>query len=82
MALNKAVQIPTNLDLLQNATPKWLVHAVSYLNEDSSPRRNAWAKCIAGEWNLNYDCVTSIAALNAWNRLSGFSKACKSRYGV
>lgn len=72
--------MPTNLGPLRNATPKWLVNVVSYLNENPSPTtdipevypigRNAWAKCIAGEWNLSYDCITSIAVLNAWNQMS------------
>lgn len=79
VALKKPVRMPTNLGPLRNATPKWLVHAMFYLSEVSLPTfpipktylisRNAWAKCIAGEWNLSYDCITSIAALNAWNQM-------------
>ncbi len=80
VALKTTVRMPTNLGPLRNATPQWLIHAVSYLNGNLSPYsptpetypigRNAWAKCIAGEWNLSYDCITSIAALNAWNQMS------------
>lgn len=71
--------MPTNLGPFRNATSKWLVHAVFYLNKDSLPifptpekypiGCNAWANCIAGEWNLIYDCITSIAALDAWNQM-------------
>ena len=72
--------MPTNLGPFRNASSKLLVHAVFYLNKDSltifpTPETypiglNAWANnCIAGEWNLIYDCITFIAALNAWNQM-------------
>ncbi len=52
---------------------------MSYLKKNSSSTthteaypigRTKWTKFIAEEWNLWYDCIISIAALNAWDQIS------------
>lgn len=58
VSLKKAVWIPTNVDRLKNATPKWLVNMVPYLNKNSLSTThtevyligcNTFTKYIAGE---------------------------------
>lgn len=62
----EAVQLPTDLPTLRNASVAWLVDTYKYFVEHPDVVKMAWEKSTAGEndqWNLSYASLTSSTAL-------------------